>query len=161
MYTHKHTCTHTNTPTYSHLHTSILQFNMAKSIPGKEEFHETIRYFNKQLKLTGLVSILSCIYLQRTSAHCNTLQRTATHCNTLVLYVFSLASSSLVFYLFHTLLQCVTMCCSCCSVLQCLQCVAVFAVCCSVCSVLYCVAVGVLGNHSLPQQMSEAHYYYI
>ena len=30
------------------------QFNMAKIIPGKEEFHETIRYFNKQLKLTGV-----------------------------------------------------------------------------------------------------------
>ena len=26
------------------------QFNMAKEIPGKEEFHETIRYFNYQLK---------------------------------------------------------------------------------------------------------------
>lgn len=25
------------------------QFNMAKQIPGKEEFHETIRYFNKKL----------------------------------------------------------------------------------------------------------------
>lgn len=28
------------------------QFNMAKQIPGKEEFHETIRYFNKQLAIT-------------------------------------------------------------------------------------------------------------
>lgn len=27
------------------------QFNMAKQIPGKEEFYETIRYFNTQLKL--------------------------------------------------------------------------------------------------------------
>lgn len=27
------------------------QFNIAKQIPGKEEFHETIRYFNKQLSL--------------------------------------------------------------------------------------------------------------
>lgn len=27
------------------------QFNMAKQIPGKEEFYETIRYFNKQLDL--------------------------------------------------------------------------------------------------------------
>lgn len=27
------------------------QFNMAKQIPGKEEFYETIRYFNKQLEL--------------------------------------------------------------------------------------------------------------
>ncbi len=27
------------------------QFNMAKQIPGKEEFHETVRYFKKQLEL--------------------------------------------------------------------------------------------------------------
>lgn len=27
------------------------QFNMAKQIPGKEEFHETIRYFKKQIEL--------------------------------------------------------------------------------------------------------------
>ncbi len=27
------------------------QFNMAKKIPGKEEFHETLRYYNKQLEL--------------------------------------------------------------------------------------------------------------
>ncbi len=30
------------------------QFNMAKTIPGKEEFYETIRYFNKQIELTGV-----------------------------------------------------------------------------------------------------------
>lgn len=30
------------------------QFNMAKKIPGKEEFYETIRYFNKQIELTGV-----------------------------------------------------------------------------------------------------------
>ena len=30
------------------------QFNMAKRIPGKEEFHETIRYFDKQIQLTGV-----------------------------------------------------------------------------------------------------------
>ncbi|MGH1336517.1 MAG: FAD-dependent oxidoreductase [Aureispira sp.] len=30
------------------------QFNMAKSIPGKEEFHETIRYFKKQIELTNV-----------------------------------------------------------------------------------------------------------
>lgn len=30
------------------------QFNMAKQIPGKEEFYETIRYFNRQLELTGV-----------------------------------------------------------------------------------------------------------
>jgi len=28
------------------------QFNMAKKIPGKEEFYETLRYFGKQLELT-------------------------------------------------------------------------------------------------------------
>lgn len=28
------------------------QFNMAKQIPGKEEFHETIRYFKRQIELT-------------------------------------------------------------------------------------------------------------
>ncbi len=27
---------------------------MAKQIPGKEEFHETIRYFNKQLQLSTI-----------------------------------------------------------------------------------------------------------
>lgn len=30
------------------------QFNVAKRIPGKEEFFETIRYFNKQIDLTGV-----------------------------------------------------------------------------------------------------------
>ena len=30
------------------------QFNMAKRIPGKEEFHETLRYFGRQLELTGV-----------------------------------------------------------------------------------------------------------
>ena len=30
------------------------QFNMARVIPGKEEFNETIRYFEKQLTLTGV-----------------------------------------------------------------------------------------------------------
>ncbi len=30
------------------------QFNMAKRIPGKEEFYETLRYFNKQIQLTGV-----------------------------------------------------------------------------------------------------------
>eukprot|EP00596_Hydrurales_sp_CCMP1899_P005150 CAMPEP_0119037778 /NCGR_PEP_ID=MMETSP1177-20130426/6280_1 /TAXON_ID=2985 /ORGANISM="Ochromonas sp, Strain CCMP1899" /LENGTH=716 /DNA_ID=CAMNT_0006999457 /DNA_START=272 /DNA_END=2422 /DNA_ORIENTATION=- len=30
------------------------QFNMAKRIPGKEEFYETLRYFNKQIALTGV-----------------------------------------------------------------------------------------------------------
>jgi 2,4-dienoyl-CoA reductase (NADPH2) len=30
------------------------QFNVAKQIPGKEEFYETIRYFNKQLRLLNV-----------------------------------------------------------------------------------------------------------
>ncbi|MBK8285162.1 MAG: NADPH-dependent 2,4-dienoyl-CoA reductase [Ahniella sp.] len=30
------------------------QFNMAKIIPGKEEFHETIRYFRKRIETTGV-----------------------------------------------------------------------------------------------------------
>ncbi|MFZ4482278.1 MAG: FAD-dependent oxidoreductase, partial [Rhodoferax sp.] len=30
------------------------QFNVAKSIPGKEEFHETLRYFRRQIELTGV-----------------------------------------------------------------------------------------------------------
>jgi 2,4-dienoyl-CoA reductase (NADPH2) len=30
------------------------QFNMAKRIPGKEEFHETLRYFTRRLEATGV-----------------------------------------------------------------------------------------------------------
>jgi 2,4-dienoyl-CoA reductase (NADPH2) len=30
------------------------QFNLAKQVPGKEEFYEAIRYFGKQLELTGV-----------------------------------------------------------------------------------------------------------
>jgi len=30
------------------------QFNMAKRIPGKEEFHETLRYFRRELELAGV-----------------------------------------------------------------------------------------------------------
>ena len=30
------------------------QFNMAKKIPGKEEFNETLRYYNKQIELSGV-----------------------------------------------------------------------------------------------------------
>ncbi len=30
------------------------QFNLAKQIPGKEEFHETIRYFVRQIQLRGI-----------------------------------------------------------------------------------------------------------
>ncbi|MGB1168873.1 MAG: FAD-dependent oxidoreductase [Flavobacteriaceae bacterium] len=35
------------------------QFNMAKQIPGKEEFHETIRYYKNQLKLHNVELILN------------------------------------------------------------------------------------------------------
>ncbi len=31
------------------------QFNLAKVVPGKEEFHETIRYFQTQIRKTGVV----------------------------------------------------------------------------------------------------------
>jgi 2,4-dienoyl-CoA reductase (NADPH2) len=30
------------------------QFNIAKQVPGKEEFHETLRYFRRQIELTGV-----------------------------------------------------------------------------------------------------------
>jgi 2,4-dienoyl-CoA reductase (NADPH2) len=30
------------------------QFNMAKRVPGKEEFHETLRYFGRKLETTGV-----------------------------------------------------------------------------------------------------------
>jgi len=30
------------------------QLNMAKKVPGKEEFHETLRYYKKQIELTGV-----------------------------------------------------------------------------------------------------------
>ena len=35
------------------------QFNLAKTIPGKEEFHETLRYFDQRIKDTGVVLRLS------------------------------------------------------------------------------------------------------
>lgn len=35
------------------------QFNLAKQIPGKEEFHETVRYFKKQIELTGVNLVLN------------------------------------------------------------------------------------------------------
>jgi hypothetical protein len=33
------------------------QFNFAKQIPGKEEFHETLRYFAKRLRSAASSSI--------------------------------------------------------------------------------------------------------
>ena len=33
------------------------QFNMAKLVPGKEEFYETLRYFKKQLSLSANVTM--------------------------------------------------------------------------------------------------------
>lgn len=37
------------------------QFNLAKRIPGKEEFHETIRYFRKQIELTNVNLLLNTV----------------------------------------------------------------------------------------------------
>ncbi|MCV6614935.1 MAG: FAD-dependent oxidoreductase, partial [Cellvibrionaceae bacterium] len=34
------------------------QFNVAKQVPGKEEFYETLRYFEKQLELSGVSVVL-------------------------------------------------------------------------------------------------------
>jgi len=36
------------------------QFNIAKRVPGKEEFYETLRYFSRQLELTGVELRLNC-----------------------------------------------------------------------------------------------------
>jgi 2,4-dienoyl-CoA reductase (NADPH2) len=36
------------------------QFNMAKRIPGKEEFHETLRYFGRELELARVELRLGC-----------------------------------------------------------------------------------------------------
>ncbi|WP_308368062.1 MULTISPECIES: NADPH-dependent 2,4-dienoyl-CoA reductase [unclassified Microbulbifer] len=36
------------------------QFNIAKQIPGKAEFQETLRYFNRKLELTGVTVKLNC-----------------------------------------------------------------------------------------------------
>ncbi len=35
------------------------QFNIAKRIPGKEEFYETLRYFSRQIELTGVNLVLN------------------------------------------------------------------------------------------------------
>ena len=35
------------------------QFNMAKVVPGKEEFHETLRYYRRQLEISGVRILLS------------------------------------------------------------------------------------------------------
>ena len=35
------------------------QFNIAKKIPGKEEFEETLRYFRRQIELTGVKLVLN------------------------------------------------------------------------------------------------------
>jgi 2,4-dienoyl-CoA reductase (NADPH2) len=37
------------------------QFNLAKKIPGKEEFNETIRYFDQRLKMTGVTIRLGAL----------------------------------------------------------------------------------------------------
>lgn len=43
------------------------QFNIAKQIPGKEEFYETIRYFNKQLELHNVTVKLNTRIDENTS----------------------------------------------------------------------------------------------
>lgn len=35
------------------------QFNMAKQVPGKEEFHETLRYYRRQIELQGVELVLN------------------------------------------------------------------------------------------------------
>lgn len=68
----RHACNRACHPSISHLYDCMLvvltfscippvptacvfvQFNMAKRVPGKEEFHETIRYFKRKLELTGV-----------------------------------------------------------------------------------------------------------
>jgi len=42
------------------------QFNMANQIPGKEEFNETLRYYKKQLALTG---VETCLNLRASAKH--------------------------------------------------------------------------------------------
>ena len=37
------------------------QLNVANQIPGKEEFNETIRYFNKQLEINGVTTCLNTV----------------------------------------------------------------------------------------------------
>lgn len=45
------------------------QFNIAKQIPGKEEFHETLRYFNRQLELNNVtVKLNSYVSAQQLNA---------------------------------------------------------------------------------------------
>ena len=34
------------------------QFNIAKTIPGKEEFHETLRYFKRQIELQPNIELV-------------------------------------------------------------------------------------------------------
>ncbi len=40
------------------------QFNVAKQIPGKEEFYETLRYFGERLKQTGVTVKLGSTWRQ-------------------------------------------------------------------------------------------------
>ncbi len=42
------------------------QFNMAKQIPGKEEFYETLRYFKRQLEITGVTTRLNTVVEEET-----------------------------------------------------------------------------------------------
>ena len=38
------------------------QFNMAKLVPGKEEFYETLRYFKRQIEITNVQNNI-CTYV--------------------------------------------------------------------------------------------------
>ncbi|WP_339675305.1 NADPH-dependent 2,4-dienoyl-CoA reductase [uncultured Zhongshania sp.] len=42
------------------------QFNIAKKVPGKEEFNETIRYFDRRLQITGVQTKLGTTVNQQT-----------------------------------------------------------------------------------------------
>ncbi len=45
------------------------QFNMAKIIPGKEEFHETLRYFDKMLKKYKVKVMLNTVFDPSLASH--------------------------------------------------------------------------------------------
>ena len=45
------------------------QFNMAKRIPGKEEFHETLRYFRRRIEVTRVALRLSTVATVEALAH--------------------------------------------------------------------------------------------
>ncbi len=36
----------------------VVQFNIAKTIPGKEEFYETLRYFKRKIELQPNIKLV-------------------------------------------------------------------------------------------------------